>query len=100
MTMQIGMVGTDGILIASDRRWMNTLQGVRQTSDSSKILVSHDRGIAIGCARNMENATAIGKKIIAQLGPEDWKRPILPIEKIAQDTIAAGINQTEKTPSV
>jgi hypothetical protein len=41
MTMQVGMVGTDGILIASDTKWMSTLHGggsspgVRQTFNSS-----------------------------------------------------------------
>lgn len=30
MTMQVGMVGTDGILLASDTKWMNS-GDVRQT---------------------------------------------------------------------
>src|SRR5713101_603773 len=51
MTMQVGMVGTDGVLIASDTRWMNTPRlrnnqfwaGGRYTFNSPKIRISHER---------------------------------------------------------
>jgi hypothetical protein len=49
MTMQVGMVGTDGVLIAGDTLLMNTPRlgpregqyAPRQTFNSSKIMTSH-----------------------------------------------------------
>jgi hypothetical protein len=88
MTMQVGMVGTDGVLIASDTRWMNTprwsntLEGCRHTFNSSKIRINHERGIAIGFARNMETARQVADDIISSLKDEEWEYPILPIEAI------------------
>jgi hypothetical protein len=83
MTMQVGMVGTDGILLASDTRWMNTYLGLRQTGGSSKIRISHQRGIAISCARNMETGFAVADEIIAKLRDKDWKYPELAMEGMA-----------------
>ena len=70
MTMQIGMVGIDGVLLASDTRWMNT-GDVRQTSHSSKMRFNHARTVAITCARNMENALRISDNIIADLSSDE-----------------------------
>jgi len=71
MTMQVGMVGTDGVLIASDTRWMNTPRlrnnqfwaGGRYTFNSPKIRISHERGIAISCAKDMETARHVANEI-------------------------------------
>jgi len=88
MTLQVGMVGTDGVLIASDTRWMNTPRWAnpesppRATFNSPKIIVNHARGIAISCARNMETAHHVASEIISGLKDEDWEYPILPIEGI------------------
>jgi hypothetical protein len=56
MTMQVGMIGTNGVLIASDTRVVNDVTTgpreqsylPRQTVDASrKIIINHKRGIAI-----------------------------------------------------
>jgi hypothetical protein len=86
--MQVGMVGTDGIVLASDTKWVQpTIQGVRSSLNASKIRISYERGIAISCARNMETATLIADNIISGLSDSDMKFPILPIEAIAKKVI-------------
>jgi hypothetical protein len=87
MTMQIGMIGTDGILLASDTKWMNT-GDVRQTSSSSKILFNQERTVAVTCARNMENAMRIAQGVFDQIKTDaDWLYPISKIEEIARQVL-------------
>jgi hypothetical protein len=91
MTMQVGMVGTDGVLIASDTRWMHSPRlrpnepwaGERYTFNSTKIKISHERGIAVSSARNMETAGHVATTIISTLEDEELLYPILRIETIA-----------------
>lgn len=68
MTMQIGMVGVDGIVLASDTKWLTeNIRGGKKYRDvrhDSKIKVSG--GIAICCAREMEFSTAVAEAIISQ----------------------------------
>jgi hypothetical protein len=90
MTIQVGMVGTDGILIAGDTRWTNTpmltnrlYAGGRYGFNSSKIKISPERGIAISQARDMEIAGQIADQIIAELKDEDFRYPASAIAEIA-----------------
>jgi len=48
-TMQVGMVGSDGIVLASDTLWVGT-DKVRQTFNSSKFRISHPRGLIVSRA--------------------------------------------------
>lgn len=87
MTMQIGMVGTDGIVLASDTKWTDT-QKVRHTFNSTKIKVNHERGIAVSYARNMETSRRVADRIISDLRSADWEHPIQPIEEIGAKVLA------------
>lgn len=94
MTMQVGMVCTDGILIASDTRTMNTPRWSsgsipRTTFNSSKIRISLERGIAVSCARNMETANHLATEIIEKLKEEDFDYPQFPIEAMGRTVLAA-----------
>jgi hypothetical protein len=83
MTMQVGMVGTDGVLIASDTQWNNTpTKGPgenaylpREPFNAQKIIVSHEKGIAISQARVMETARLVATRIISRLKDEDLDYP-------------------------
>jgi len=79
MTMQVGMVGTDGVLIASDTLWMNTedtqYASVRHTSNTTKIEIDYRNGVGIACARNMELAGRIAKDLLNEFDAEDWGGP-------------------------
>jgi hypothetical protein len=76
MTMQVGMVGKDGVLIASDTLWQNTdvnqYSDSRDTTHATKIEKNYERGIAIACARNMELASRVAKDLIREMSDDDW----------------------------
>jgi hypothetical protein len=101
MTMQVGMVGTDGVLIASDTRWTNTpilrinqpWLGARGGYNANKIIISHERGMAISSARAMETAGTVAHKIISGLKDEDFEYPIIPIERIGETVLASTVRQ-------
>jgi hypothetical protein len=70
MTMQIGMVGTDGIVLASDTWHSTTSGGVRHGYSSSKIMLNDTRQIAVTCALDMQSARELAKHICdMQLDP-------------------------------
>src|ERR1035437_5124768 len=88
MTMQVAMVGTDGIVLASDTKWAiaqrrGNLES-RHTSLSTKITVNDQCTVAISCAKHMETASAIADAIIKELSDKDWECPIGPMQTIGQ----------------
>ena len=96
MTMQVGMVGTDGVLIASDTLLMDKPERasakeeesrVRDTSNASKITINYKRGIAISCARTMSSARRVASNIISKLRDEQLANPREPIEKIGSEVL-------------
>jgi hypothetical protein len=85
--MQIAMVGTDGIVLASDTKWAYG-GDIRHTSGSSKIHVNDAGTLAVSFARSMEYAEAVALQIIREMTTaQDWERPILRLEEIAQALI-------------
>jgi hypothetical protein len=90
MTIQVGMVGSDGILLAGDTKWMLSPQGegARGSRNGTKMLINTARDIAVACACNMEISWPIGENIM-KLEDEQWKRPIIPIEEIAKREMEA-----------
>jgi hypothetical protein len=87
MTMQVAMVGTDGIVLASDTQRVQSVGGMRSSFNASRTKISHERGIAISCARHMETATLVADRIIAGLEDSQMGSPIGPIEDIAKKVI-------------
>jgi len=90
MTIQVGMVGTDGILIAGDTRWTASPMLVnrnwaagRYGYNSSKIKLNHERGMAVSCAMDMGTAGHVASDIISGLREEDFEYPVGAIEEIA-----------------
>ena len=88
MTFQLGMVGSNGILIASDTRathfpafrpnqlWSCGTHG----TNSPKITINYGRGIAVSAAREMETAARIAKEIADHLPDGQFENPISWIE--------------------
>lgn len=74
MTMQIGMVGKDGIVLASDKLWSTARYGkqglIRDEQRKPKIFVNGDRSVAISCAQDMILAETIAVEIISRCG--EW----------------------------
>jgi len=92
MTMQVGMVGTDGVLIASDTKSTDMLRispreqpyRPRHTFDASKIILNHVRGIAVSCARVTATARRIAEHIFSELRDQDLPYPCEPIKQIGE----------------
>ncbi|HVZ59202.1 MAG TPA: hypothetical protein VG892_00300 [Terriglobales bacterium] len=95
MTIQIGLLGNDGILLAGDTRCTNNPplyevhRGLRVGYNATKIISSHEQKIAIACARNLETARHIANEIISSsMTEEEWLSPILRIEEIGARVLA------------
>src|SRR6266700_1802091 len=89
MTMQVGMVGTDGIVIAGDTKWSNepmlvnrNWAGGRYGFNSTKMKFSTEHGIAIACARDMTVSCWMAHQILTILKPEEYADPIPTITRI------------------
>lgn len=72
MTMQVGMVGSNGIVLASDRRWnMRAALSGRSWGtgehglSSTKIKIDEVLGVAVCCAADMIPATTLADNILA-----------------------------------
>lgn len=98
MTMQVGMIGTDGIVLASDtlcNREPLPSSGpfqlgiaARLNYGTSKILI-HDNGkIAVTCARDMLLATNLAESIFEGLTTEYWSNPGQRMRDIGTNEIA------------
>jgi 20S proteasome alpha/beta subunit len=88
MTMQIGMVGTDGIVLASDQKWTQEYEDIRQSWGASKIGLDKTGNVAIGCAKDMRKSVAIARSILAELDSSHWENPISKIEEIANGKLS------------
>jgi hypothetical protein len=95
MTMQVGMLGTDGVLLASDTKYMNQGSGVRHSFNASKIMFNRERGIAISRAHHMETAKRVADAIVSDLKDSEREAPITPIERIASRVIDPAGNRKQ-----
>jgi hypothetical protein len=75
MTMQVGMIGIGGLILASDtqaqRRMIRCGLGIWHTSDTYKIKISKDRKIAASCAMDMCEAERIASELLTTLDGVD-----------------------------
>ena len=91
LTMQIGMIGSDGIVIASDTLFSHppTLlrgqlwAGGTHRTNSRKILISHEHGVVISCARDMELARQIAHELVAKFSDREFTFSTRAVEDIA-----------------
>jgi len=91
MTLQVAMVGTDGVLLASDTLWSETRQEMisgkaqhsRHTYGRTKIFVDEKRNVAVSFARNMETSRRAAELIASDVREAQWESPETIIEEIA-----------------
>jgi hypothetical protein len=83
MTMQVGMVGSDGIVIASDLKWGGDSGGSRETHLAPKIKVNDALGIGVACSE-AEVSLNIATDILNQFKESDHEYPCLALERIAR----------------
>jgi len=86
MTMQVAMVGTDGILLASDLMWAENNLPIRASQLSPKIKLSARCDVAVSFARSMETAGLVADAILA-LEDSDWDDPITTLMAAARGVV-------------
>lgn len=86
MTMQVGMVASDGVLLASDKQWVES-SAFNHSFLSVKMGMNAAGTVAVACARSMELSVEIGQRILHELTPGDWESPQLRIEEIAREVL-------------
>jgi|ERR1700739_29734 len=93
MTLQVGMVADDGIVIASDTlanrspRFNLELRAVQQFFGTSKLRISEDGKVVVTCARDMIQAHRLAEALIAGLTPEFWHSPGQRMQEIAMSEV-------------
>lgn len=87
MTMQVAMVGTDGIVLASDLLWADNNQKIRTSQLSPKIKLSPRRDVAVSFARSMETSGPIADAIL-RLDDSAWENPIQSLREAANSIIS------------
>lgn len=94
MTLQVGMVGTDGVLIAGDTRWTEESGSLVDPWDATKLVVDHERGIAVSRSGKMLIAKRLADAIIADKN-QDWLNEIGGKQKLEAAALssAQGDNQ-------
>ncbi len=86
MTLQVALVGTDGIVLASDRKNIqpaSTQAKGRQSSITTKIAINKANKIAVAWAGH-EVAEIIGKEILLHSQDSDWEYPLSGIQSIGE----------------
>jgi hypothetical protein len=86
MTLQVALVGTDGIVLASDQKWGATVRRTWATFMASKIRIDHKRGIAVTCARSDAGVVA-ARMILSRFKPgeEHFQYPLQPLEELGDE---------------
>lgn len=89
MTMQVAYVGTDGILVASDKRAIISRNEMPDVAGRvSKVLIDAKKGMLVASAQS-DHSLLIGRKILAELRLENLQfPPVVPIEQIAEHYLA------------
>jgi hypothetical protein len=68
MTLQIGMMGSDGIVVVGDTwQYVEPKDRPWHGYDASKIRLSSDRRIAVFCAHDMDASFAVAEEILQKL---------------------------------
>lgn len=83
MTLQVALVGSDGVLLASDTKYGMTNK-YRHTFVATKIRIDRERGIALAYAGNDLGIIA-ARSILTDLTAEDFAFSLeLPLERIVR----------------
>lgn len=87
MTMQVGMVGSDGIVLASDTRWTTSpnVSGwtARHGYNSHKIKIDATNSVAVACARDKVDSNRVADALL-QLANESALNRVDRIEEIGK----------------
>jgi len=84
MTLQVALVGKDGIVVASDKKHADTSSGKRRTFSARKFRLADDKSMAVFYAKS-GMATVAARRILKELQqPKDLRAEL---ERIGEDVI-------------
>jgi hypothetical protein len=86
MTMQVVMLGTDGIVLGSDLKWVYSSDPVRTSHLGPKIKLNPSLDVAVSCARSLEVSRPIADAVLS-LDDAAWTTPIVSIQTAAKDAV-------------
>jgi hypothetical protein len=104
MTMQIGMVGKNCVVLASDTRWTREPRkltskqvgrAVRYGTNGIKIKVSESREIAVSFAADKPSAESIADRLIARLTVNDSPDAQTAVQEIFDSTPVRGLHHIQ-----
>jgi hypothetical protein len=83
VTQQLAMIGSDGIVLASDR-CVTIRDGRRRHEMETKIFFDQARGIATCWAKNKMPSANVARAILEEMKDEEFVNPIPKIKEIAE----------------
>src|SRR5689334_10241935 len=98
MTLQLALVGTDGIVLASDKKINMLNQNFNSTAMRSKILIDHDRQIAACWSGEQWPSYGLAERIVLKMNDADLQFPYEPLRTASQEVLSRrGIHGEEYT---
>jgi hypothetical protein len=79
VTLQVALIGTDGIVLASDRRAVDSFHQIQTTSLTTKTIIRPDYKMAVAFSGNLKLSGAVAGKVIDSefiIDPEKQRREI------------------------
>jgi hypothetical protein len=73
MTLQVGMLGDDGIVLASDTRIWTEESGRTVSAGFKKVELSEDFRIAVTCSHLMPKSYRVARALIRELSVKSWR---------------------------
>ncbi|MGB9486791.1 MAG: hypothetical protein WCD04_11855, partial [Terriglobia bacterium] len=64
VTLQVALIGTDGIVLASDRRAVDSFHQIQTTSLTTKTIIRPDYKMAVAFSGNLKLSGAVAGKVI------------------------------------
>ncbi|MGA8267232.1 MAG: hypothetical protein WB787_05695 [Candidatus Acidiferrales bacterium] len=89
MTLQVALVGTDGIVLASDLKINSREANFNSSCLRSKILVNHERKIAACWSHDKDVSMELAERVISGMTDSDFEYPHHPVNVLAKQILDA-----------
>jgi hypothetical protein len=88
MTLQVALVGTDGIVVASDKKVNLLNQNFNTTAIRSKILINSDRKIAACWSGEQSPSYSLAEHIVLKMNDADLQFPYHPLRMASNEILS------------
>jgi len=87
MTLQVALVGTDGLILASDTKVNVLNQNFNSTATRSKVLIAHDRKIAACWSGEQWPSYNLADQIVRRMSDADFQYPYNSLRTLASEIV-------------